>query len=222
MRFLAFILPKGRKTHLAFVSCIKLIWSDALRWGLVPSKQLSVLTVYTSLLRTSAISTTSPLEFVFSLLLYTLSLSSVSLFFKRGRKVFEPPRYMTVAQAAKQLLEVVQNRREHAEEPGECFQAQLEFAQQASTYTASLFCAGFWFIHFTSLYINFNSICSQQILKAYNCWYGDIFCKEMSIYLWKESLNSWEKDRWDDGMADHRWYNKWDQELTCLTDLLQH
>ncbi|KAF7703098.1 hypothetical protein HF521_022105 [Silurus meridionalis] len=35
----------------------------------------------------------------------------------RGRKVYEPPRFMSVAQAAEQLLEVVQNRRERAEEP---------------------------------------------------------------------------------------------------------
>ncbi|KAB5559072.1 hypothetical protein PHYPO_G00024650 [Pangasianodon hypophthalmus] len=35
----------------------------------------------------------------------------------RGRKVYEPPRFMTVAQAAEQLLEAVQNRRERAEEP---------------------------------------------------------------------------------------------------------
>ncbi|KAK3561680.1 hypothetical protein QTP86_012563 [Hemibagrus guttatus] len=35
----------------------------------------------------------------------------------RGRKVFEPPRFMSVAQAAEQLLEVVQNRRERGEEP---------------------------------------------------------------------------------------------------------
>ncbi|KAF5909809.1 diphthine methyl ester synthase, partial [Clarias magur] len=35
----------------------------------------------------------------------------------RGRKVYEPPRFMTVARAAEQLLEVVQNRRERAENP---------------------------------------------------------------------------------------------------------
>ncbi|KAL7867121.1 hypothetical protein AOLI_G00149350 [Acnodon oligacanthus] len=34
----------------------------------------------------------------------------------RGRKIYEPPRFMTVAQAAKQLLEIVQNRREQGEE----------------------------------------------------------------------------------------------------------
>ncbi|XP_046905678.1 diphthine methyl ester synthase isoform X2 [Hypomesus transpacificus] len=36
----------------------------------------------------------------------------------RGRKIYEPPRYMTVCQAAEQLLEIVQNRRERGEELG--------------------------------------------------------------------------------------------------------
>ncbi|XP_062868833.1 diphthine methyl ester synthase [Trichomycterus rosablanca] len=35
----------------------------------------------------------------------------------RGRKIYEPPRFMTAAQAAEQILEVVQNRREQGEEP---------------------------------------------------------------------------------------------------------
>ncbi|EHB02168.1 Diphthine synthase [Heterocephalus glaber] len=34
-----------------------------------------------------------------------------------GRKIYEPPRYMSVNQAAQQLLEIVQNRREGGEEP---------------------------------------------------------------------------------------------------------
>lgn len=34
----------------------------------------------------------------------------------RGRKIYEPPRYMTVAQAAEQLLEILQNRRDRGEE----------------------------------------------------------------------------------------------------------
>ncbi|XP_075473094.1 diphthine methyl ester synthase isoform X3 [Ascaphus truei] len=34
----------------------------------------------------------------------------------KGRKVYEPPRYMTVSQAAKQLVEIVQNRRALGEE----------------------------------------------------------------------------------------------------------
>ncbi|XP_076133805.1 diphthine methyl ester synthase [Alosa pseudoharengus] len=34
----------------------------------------------------------------------------------RGRKVYDPPRYMTVAQAAGQLLEIVQNRRERGDD----------------------------------------------------------------------------------------------------------
>ncbi|XP_069823640.1 diphthine methyl ester synthase [Dendropsophus ebraccatus] len=34
----------------------------------------------------------------------------------KGKKIFEPPRYMTVNQAAEQLLQIVQNRRELGEE----------------------------------------------------------------------------------------------------------
>ncbi|XP_048832749.1 diphthine methyl ester synthase [Brienomyrus brachyistius] len=34
----------------------------------------------------------------------------------RGRKIYEPPRYMSVNQAAEQLLEIVQNRRERQED----------------------------------------------------------------------------------------------------------
>ncbi|KAM4641194.1 diphthine methyl ester synthase isoform 2-T2 [Discoglossus pictus] len=34
----------------------------------------------------------------------------------KGKKIFEPPRYMTVNQAADQLLEIIQNRREMGEE----------------------------------------------------------------------------------------------------------
>jgi hypothetical protein len=36
----------------------------------------------------------------------------------RGRKIYEPPRYMSVNQAAQQLLEIVQNQRLRGEEPG--------------------------------------------------------------------------------------------------------
>uniref|UniRef100_G1KBI4 diphthine methyl ester synthase n=1 Tax=Anolis carolinensis TaxID=28377 RepID=G1KBI4_ANOCA len=35
----------------------------------------------------------------------------------RGKKIYEPPRYMTVNQAAEQLLAVVQNRQQQGEEP---------------------------------------------------------------------------------------------------------
>lgn len=35
----------------------------------------------------------------------------------RGRKIYEPPRYMSVNQAAQQLLEIVQNHRARGEEP---------------------------------------------------------------------------------------------------------
>ncbi|XP_075473092.1 diphthine methyl ester synthase isoform X1 [Ascaphus truei] len=38
----------------------------------------------------------------------------------KGRKVYEPPRYMTVSQAAKQLVEIVQNRRALGEELAHC------------------------------------------------------------------------------------------------------
>ncbi|XP_028358715.1 diphthine methyl ester synthase isoform X1 [Phyllostomus discolor] len=35
----------------------------------------------------------------------------------KGRKIYEPPRYMTVNQAARQLLEIVENQRARGEEP---------------------------------------------------------------------------------------------------------
>nr|KAF6290519.1 diphthamide biosynthesis 5 [Myotis myotis] len=35
----------------------------------------------------------------------------------KGRKIYEPPRYMTVNQAAQQLLEVIRNQRARGEEP---------------------------------------------------------------------------------------------------------
>uniref|UniRef100_A0A8C2GPD5 diphthine methyl ester synthase n=1 Tax=Cyprinus carpio TaxID=7962 RepID=A0A8C2GPD5_CYPCA len=47
--------------------------------------------------------------------LHTLCLLQVPSF-SRGRKIYEPPRYMTVAQAAEQLLEILQNRRDRGEE----------------------------------------------------------------------------------------------------------
>lgn len=44
----------------------------------------------------------------------------ISLFFYpcRGRKIYEPPRYMSVNQAAEQLLAIIQNRRLQGQEPG--------------------------------------------------------------------------------------------------------
>ncbi|GLD70669.1 diphthine methyl ester synthase [Lates japonicus] len=36
----------------------------------------------------------------------------------RGRKIFEPPRFMTVSQAADQLIQIIQRRREEGEELG--------------------------------------------------------------------------------------------------------
>ena len=41
-------------------------------------------------------------------------------FIYRGNKIYEPPRYMTVAQAASQLLEIVANQRANGNsDPGE-------------------------------------------------------------------------------------------------------
>lgn len=37
----------------------------------------------------------------------------------RGKKIYEPPRFMTVAQAADQLVQIVQRRRGEGEELGE-------------------------------------------------------------------------------------------------------
>ncbi|XP_042372550.1 diphthine methyl ester synthase-like [Plectropomus leopardus] len=36
----------------------------------------------------------------------------------RGKKIYEPPRYMTVSQAADQLIQIIQRRREEGEELG--------------------------------------------------------------------------------------------------------
>lgn len=36
----------------------------------------------------------------------------------RGRKIYEPPRYMTVSQAAEQLLTIIMHRRESGEQLG--------------------------------------------------------------------------------------------------------
>uniref|UniRef100_A0A8C9S0W4 diphthine methyl ester synthase n=1 Tax=Scleropages formosus TaxID=113540 RepID=A0A8C9S0W4_SCLFO len=44
--------------------------------------------------------------------MHTLCLLDTSYFFQRGRKIYEPPRYMSVNQAAEQLLEIVKNRRD--------------------------------------------------------------------------------------------------------------
>jgi len=37
----------------------------------------------------------------------------------RGKKIYEPPRFMTVGQAADQLLQIIHRRREEGEELGE-------------------------------------------------------------------------------------------------------
>lgn len=44
--------------------------------------------------------------------------SGIYFYTYRGRKIYEPPRYMSVNQAAQQLLEIVQNQRIRGEEPG--------------------------------------------------------------------------------------------------------
>ena len=36
-------------------------------------------------------------------------------FYYRGRKIYEPPRYMSVCQAAEQLVEVVRNKKEEGQ-----------------------------------------------------------------------------------------------------------
>lgn len=40
-------------------------------------------------------------------------------FFNRGKKIFEPPRFLSVNEAAEQLLEIIENRRGKGEELGE-------------------------------------------------------------------------------------------------------
>lgn len=50
--------------------------------------------------------------------MYELLVLTLSIFSVRGKKIFEPPRYMSVNQAAEQLLAVVQNRRLQGQEPG--------------------------------------------------------------------------------------------------------
>lgn len=44
--------------------------------------------------------------------------NDVQFYAYRGRKIYEPPRYMSVNQAAQQLLEIVHNQRARGEEPG--------------------------------------------------------------------------------------------------------
>jgi len=45
----------------------------------------------------------------------------------RGRKIYEPPRYMRVNQAASQLLQILQRRSEKGEERNECEQSEGEW-----------------------------------------------------------------------------------------------
>ena len=44
----------------------------------------------------------------------------------RGRKIYEPPRYMSVSLAAQQLVEIVENRRRQGQELGQIYSNQLE------------------------------------------------------------------------------------------------
>lgn len=46
-----------------------------------------------------------------------VSVVPISIF--RGKKIYEPPRFMTVSQAADQLIQIIQRRREEGEELGE-------------------------------------------------------------------------------------------------------
>ena len=62
--------------------------------------------------------------FIWNLFKYcksTFASRNISLiFFFRGRKIYEPPRYMTVKQAAEQLMEIVHNKRKESDsDPGE-------------------------------------------------------------------------------------------------------
>lgn len=51
--------------------------------------------------------------------------SSLLCFPHRGRKVYEPPRYMSVSQAAEQLLAIIHNRRLQGEAAGTVMQTFL-------------------------------------------------------------------------------------------------
>ncbi|XP_025852364.1 diphthine methyl ester synthase isoform X1 [Vulpes vulpes] len=44
-------------------------------------------------------------------------INGIEFYIYRGRKIYEPPRYMSINQAAQQLLEIVQNQRMRGEEP---------------------------------------------------------------------------------------------------------
>ncbi|KAG8555977.1 hypothetical protein GDO81_017885 [Engystomops pustulosus] len=63
----------------------------------------------------------------------------------RGKKIFEPPRYMTVNQAAEQLLQIVQNRRELGEELG-----MYGIAVTSGTHYPVQACASCWLKGFSS------------------------------------------------------------------------
>lgn len=55
-------------------------------------------------------------RYCLNLLQADLSFESIRIFVLfRGRKIFEPPRFMTVKQASEQLLEIVENKRQEGD-----------------------------------------------------------------------------------------------------------
>ncbi|KAM9687197.1 diphthine methyl ester synthase isoform 1-T1 [Trichechus inunguis] len=66
----------------------------------------------------------------------------------KGRKIYEPPQYMSVNQAAQQLLEIVQNQRMRGEEPGQLFHLNSKTSEgsalqlQHQTITEETLCVG--------------------------------------------------------------------------------
>ena len=64
----------------------------------------------------------------------------------KGRKIYEPSRYMSVNQAAEQLLDIIRNRRLQGEEPGTIIAMLLFAAPQFSFSDESLNSTAFLFI----------------------------------------------------------------------------
>lgn len=60
----------------------------------------------------------------------------------RGKKIYEPPRFMTVNQAADQLIQVIQRRKEEGEELGESYLTCEYFLS-----IPYLFRLKFWYSH---------------------------------------------------------------------------
>ncbi|KAM9244710.1 diphthine methyl ester synthase isoform 1-T2 [Dugong dugon] len=72
----------------------------------------------------------------------------INFILNRGRKIYEPPQYMSVNQAAQQLLEIVQNQRIRGEEPGQLFHLNSKTSEgsalqlQHQTITEETLCVG--------------------------------------------------------------------------------